>query len=90
MVMITITSSFGSRSEGSSPSESSIHDWIEITISIVVREMILEFFGTIKTELIAMFDEQYVFILVLLPPPPLLVSLCSFTERERDALSRVQ
>ena len=62
MVMITRVSGSGSRLEGSGPSGEDIHDWIKTTVAADVREMIPEMFGTIKTELITLFDERYVVV----------------------------
>ena len=42
--MITRASQSGFRSEGSRPKEAEIHDWIEVVVSAVVREIILEIF----------------------------------------------
>ena len=75
MVMITRASRFGSGSEGPGPSTADICDWIEATVPAVVKEMIPEMFGTIKTELIAMFDEWYVVVAKLLLLQPLLMLL---------------
>lgn len=62
MVIITRATMSSSRSEGSRPSESDIHNWIETAVSAAVREMTPEMFGTTMTELIALFYEWYVVV----------------------------
>lgn len=62
MVTITRERGYGSGSEGSGPNDADIHDWIEKMVAISIRNMIPEFFGSIKTELIDLFDEWYVVI----------------------------
>lgn len=58
MVMITRASGLGSGSEESGPSETDKHDWIEVEVSTIVRDMIPEMFRTIRIELIGLFDER--------------------------------
>ena len=62
MVMITRASRSGLGSEGSGPSENEKCDGIEAAVSAAIREIILKMFGTIKTKLIALFDEWYVVV----------------------------
>lgn len=57
--MITRASGSGFSLEGSGPSETDIHDWIEAPVSAAVREMLPEMYRSIKTKLIALFDEWY-------------------------------
>lgn len=62
MVMIMRGSGSGFGSEESGTSETYIHEWIEAVVSATVRKMIPEMFGSIKTELISIFDEWYVVV----------------------------
>lgn len=62
MVMITRANGSGFGSEGPGPSEADICNWVKAMVSAAVGEIVSEIFETIKTKLIALFDERYIVV----------------------------